>query len=88
MLKKSPFLLYCLQALDDSHPFKITEFLIGQFPFPDNRGCKLCLWTGTLVETCCTNGLVWLFLKGKMFSINYLLYTQPLSPITLPSQGQ
>lgn len=33
MLKKSPFLLYCLQALDDSHPFKITEFLIGQFPF-------------------------------------------------------
>lgn len=37
MLKKSPFLLYCLQALDDSHPFKITEFLIGQFPFPKQQ---------------------------------------------------
>ena len=36
-----------------------------------------------------TKRLVWrLFFKGRMFSINYLLYTQTLSPITLPSQGQ
>lgn len=40
-------------------------------------------------ETYCTKRLVWwLFFKGRMFSINYLLYTQTLSPITLPSQRQ
>lgn len=87
MLKKSPFLLYCLQTWGDSHPFIITEFLIGQFPFPKQR-LQVVSAAGMLVEPCGTNGLVWLFLKGRMFSINYLLYTQPLSPITLPSQGQ
>lgn len=40
-------------------------------------------------KTYCAKRLVWrLFFKGRMFSINYLLYTQTLSAITLPSQGQ
>lgn len=69
---------------------KLSKFLIGQLTFLRGQWLPV-VPVGKDVgrKTYYSKGLVrLLFFKGRIFSINYLLYTQPLSPITLPSQGQ
>lgn len=87
-LKKSPFLLYRLHTLqDDSPPFKTTQDSYWAINIPQRPVVSVGKDAGR--KTYYSKGLVrLLFFKGRIFSINYLLYTQPLSPITLPSQGQ
>lgn len=81
------FCIGCILLQDDSLPFKTTQVSCWAINIPQRPIVSVGKGVGR--KTYYSKGLVrLLFFKGRIFSINYLLYTQPLSPITLPSQGQ